>query len=251
MVRKGLISCLCILMSFCAFTIDQNPAFQKGIDAFNKKDFAIATNHFEEELKNTPNNVSAQFNLGLSHSAQKNYGKAIVAFERVLKQMPMDYKAIDNIKYLYEELNNGEEWTSDISPLQRALYAITSTTWSYISIILSILFTITLHVFRSAKNHNKKRLSLLISGLLIALLFFSLYTASEAYQYETSRDIGIVTNIDQSETHHKKSDESIKEKKLPIGTKVKRIGLSKGKLQKVQTKNGATYYIRSSEIEFI
>ena len=48
MVRKGLISCLCILMSFCAFTIDQNPAFQKGIDAFNKKDFAIATNHFVE-----------------------------------------------------------------------------------------------------------------------------------------------------------------------------------------------------------
>ena len=252
MIRAKFISLLFIWFSFFSIAKTQHQYFKDGIDAFNKKEFTTAIHSFEKELKEAPQNISAQFNLGLSYSAQKNYGRAILAFERVLKKIPNDYEAIDNIKYAYSKLNNGEEWISDITPLQRALYSITSTQWSYTSIVLSVLFALTLYLIRSINNRNNKRLLLLFSGLLIALLFFSLYTASEVYYYETSRDTAIVTmNNDQTNTLEKTSKNTGREQQIQIGTKVKKIGPKKGELQEVQTKNGKTYFVRNSEIEII
>ncbi|MES2504473.1 MAG: tetratricopeptide repeat protein [Myxococcota bacterium] len=77
--------------------VEANQAYQ----AFNKKDYAGAIEHYGIALQNSPDNRSLQKNLGLSHlelaktaenptDATTHYNQAIDALFKVLKQTPED-----------------------------------------------------------------------------------------------------------------------------------------------------------------
>jgi tetratricopeptide (TPR) repeat protein len=227
-------------------------SFQEGVQAFQKKEFTVAIEHFNKEVQSSPNNAAAYFNLGLSYNSNKEYGKAIWAFERTLKLQPNDVEAIDNIEQNYEELDNSQTWNSDLSRSQRMLYSLSSNTWSYISIVFSILSALFIILFRKSTSLSKKRVLLISSVGTLSLMAFSIYTASEAHSNETSHVYGIVINDEvvtfKDENPNDYASTGIH---LEIGTKVKEIKKYEGHKVEIETEDGSTHFISAADIEFI
>lgn len=240
------------MLTITCFAQASNADFKEGVSAFKKKDYDLAISLFNKEIKKSPNNVSAYFNLGLSYNALKKYPKAIWAFERVLKLTPNNAEAIDNIEQNYLELDNGQKWNSELSHFDRTLYGMTSNTWALISVCLSILCALFIFLLRKTKSLSRKRAFLAGSFVLAVLMLFSIYTASGAYSFESSHNYAIVTK-DKVQTFEDGSIyRSVKaEITLQTGTKVKKVGMYKGGILELETMDGETHFVNTGEVDFI
>lgn len=251
MVKRLVIS-LNVVFAFLCTTLAYSGSFQDGVQAFKKKEYATAIEHFEKEIATDNTNVTAYFNLGLSYNAEKKFPEAIWAFERVLKLRPNDTEAIDNIEQNYLELDNGQKWKTDINRTERVLFSISSDNWSYFSIGFSILSAILILFIRKSKNTSLKRMLAITSILTIALMIFSIYIASSASSFERTHNYGVVIK-DKIDTY-KNSNKGNPVKtgvELDAGTKVKIIEKFKGSIRKVETNDGTVHFIDKSEFNKI
>lgn len=229
-----------------------NVDFKEGVLAFKKKDYNMAVSHFNTEIEKNPNNVSAYFDLGLSYNAQKQYAKAIWAFEKVLKLTPNNAEAIDNIEQNYLELDNGHEWKSQLSHFDRTLYGMSSNVWAFLSVIFSILAAVLIILLRRTSSLSKKRAFLVGTFAMALMMVFSIYTASGAHRYENSHNYAMITK-DKIDTFKsaKVTDPEKSDHQLEAGLKLKRLEIYKGSVIKVESMDGQAYFVNSSDIDFI
>lgn len=252
MVIKYYISLLFLTFSISSFADAYHADFAEGNQAFKSKLFDQAIVFFNNEVQKNPKNVSAYFNLGLSYNAEKKYSSAIWAFEKVLKLTPNNGEAIDNIEQNYLELNNGSHWVSEVNYFERTLYGISSTTWALISVILSFLTAMLIIMFSKTSNVSRKRIIVFGSVTMIILMTGSIYVAWTDHDFECDHNYALITKdkIETYEGENLLNSEKTGEQ-LTAGTKVKKITMLKGDFLQVETSNGDSYFVKSTDVEFI
>lgn len=214
------------LLVIAAFLGLQSAVFAGGSDRFElaeqahlEKRFKTAIKLWEKEAKEHPNNPSVYFNLGLAYKAEKQYPKAIWAFEKTLKFSPKDAEAIQLIEACYLEMDSNQDWKDETGTFQRALIAMGSDFWSVLAILFSLLAGITIILAKRTKVHTRRKWYIGTTVFSVITLVLCIANASSSFQYEHNNDYAIVMN----EVALK--DKSLSEKQtaslLPAGTKVK------------------------------
>lgn len=245
---KLLLTYISFSFSLLSIASDSLDAFQQGNIAFGQEKFDLAIQHYTEEISTQPGNTSAFFNLGLAYSAKKEYGKAIWAFEKVLRLNPNDAEAIDNIEQNYGQLDNGTSYTPPLGRFNRALFSLGSQSWSVLSILFSIATALGLILFRKSNSFGVKRLYLMGSILFGVLFTFSVYTATRSYHYESQDNFAIVTKAQI--TTYSSDDASVKVK-LVEGTKVQIESYQDTNCVVITLHDQQKHNISSSDIERI
>ncbi len=190
------------------FASDKQSRFERAEQMHMEKRFKEAINLLEEEAIARPYNPSVFFNLGLAYKAEKNYPKAIWAFEKTLKIQPKDSEAIQLIEACYAEMDSNQAWKDETGTFQRALIAMGSDFWSVLAIIFSLLGGICIVLAKRTKLNVKRKWYIGTVAFSIITLLICVANASSSYQYEHSSDYAIV--LDEIEL----GDEGISEQQM-------------------------------------
>ncbi len=195
MMRK--ISHIVFLLSLLTtFSVFANSTFDEAVESYNKKDFTLAAQKFDSIITISPQNISAYFNLGMARMKNKEYGKAIWAFEKVLKYHPNDTEAKDNIRECYFQLYPNFYWEFQLNGFQSILYSISPNTWGIMSVISSVVLSLMIILFKMNQSPSIKRV-VLISGFAFLFLFlFSFIAGYFVKQYQTQENKAVVIKKD-------------------------------------------------------
>jgi tetratricopeptide (TPR) repeat protein len=203
--------------------------FDKGLKAANEKKYTEAIIAFEEVVEHEKFNVSAYYNLGNCYYHLRKYGKAIWAFEKVLKLNPRDAEAPMSLELCYNKIGPDNSWTPHTGGLQRLICGVGSSTWSYLSIFISICLGLTVFgLFRLSGTPWKRLLFMAALGEAVLLIAFVI-AASSAYDYTQNDRFAIVTGKSAPTYLNDLGERS--DLDLTEGTKVEVIGLTKTKLE--------------------
>jgi len=223
-------------------------SFDEGVKAFDEKEYTQAIQKFEEIIAETPNDVAAYYNLGLSQMANENYGEALWAFEKVLKFKPNDTEAKNYSELCFIEVNQGEEWTPIVGDFLGSVYSLTSDLWSVIAISCSVLLCLIIIVFKKIQSISFKRLFFLSGIFLTFFLFASILAAYGAKKYNEDTSYVIVT--DKEIPTYENVDE-LGNKMLPEGTRLLILDKNYSVLLPVQLYPGEEYNVKPEDVAFI
>lgn len=241
---KVLISILLLFLSSISYS---GLNFEKALDLANKRNFKEAAVLFENELLTDSTNTSTLFNLGNCYFELKQYGKAILAYEKVLKISPSDDEAVESIELCYNKLDAQLIWKPSLSGFERIVVFIGSNTWAYFAIILGLL--IAYSTFRLTREQNvfKKRFHRVLFGLELILIIACFYASYAAANFSSDLHFAIVT---------KKSvpafeNEDLKKSSLTLLEGEKIEILSSGEKMKIKRFDGSMLWIKLTDAEMI
>lgn len=236
------------IFSFACSTLVHANSFDDGLKAANAKNYKQAIHEFEEVAKEEPENSAAFYNLGNAYYKNKEFGKAIWAYETSIKLNPKNAEAPVNIELCYRELTNGNSWQPSISGLQRMIYGIGSTTWAILSILISCLIGYSVFSLLKHKNTPWKRFHVMaLFGESILFIGF-LIAANSSANYPENNDFGIITTKTSScylDETTKSSDFTINE-----GAKV-HILSEKANRVEVELLEGRKVFISKKDLRII
>lgn len=233
------------LLPWCAFAASD---FDEGIKAYHKEDYAKAAQSFEAHLKKDSTDVSAYYNLGLAYHELKRTGKAIWAFEKVLKYAPNDTDAREKMEISYTQLKTPVNWEPQLNRLTSALYGFRSQTWSIIAIVISCFIGFFMIQYARSKQLSFKKLMLILSGFGVLFLFISIVIASGAYNYSTSNNSGIVTQESIPTFLESKEATPVK---LNEGMRLEITETLDDNFVRVKTYDGKNYLVKRTDLELI
>lgn len=242
MMNRFHILTLFALMSIVGWS---QTAFQKGIDAANKKDFNSAIKWFEEVAEKEPNNVSALVNLGNSYFENKYFGKAILNYEKALKITPNDSEISQNIEACYLALNKQEVYVSPYGKIELLLYRIGELTWGLLSILFSIFAAYSLFKFIRKKGTQRMSNAVGFIGSLLLSILFLLFTR-EVHNFKSTKDQAIITV--QNATVCENEMGELSSVTLTEGTRIQVLKETK-EFYQFKDKSGKVLYLRRSNAE--
>ncbi|NVK63142.1 MAG: tetratricopeptide repeat protein [Flavobacteriales bacterium] len=224
--------------------------FDEGIDAFQDSNYVLAIEKFQASLAETPNDVASYYNLGLAHQESKQLGKAIWAFEKVLKLSPSDTDAKEHIEMCYIKLNENTVWEPRLNRFKSILYGYSGMTWSVLAIIFSFALAISIILFVRARDLSYKRLFMAITFVFICSLISSIMIAYGASSYAEQTRFAVVTQ-DSIPTY--KDESKISEVTLKEGDQVEILNLDKNENDfiEVSSQSGDTYLVKRTDVDFI
>ncbi|MGB0914490.1 MAG: tetratricopeptide repeat protein [Crocinitomicaceae bacterium] len=222
--------------------------FQESIKAIEKESFNKAITGFESIITADSNNTGAYYNLGVAYLGNKNYGKAIWAFEKVLNRIPNDSETTEHLEYTYEQLDNNLLYEPRLNSFAAGLYSISSNKWSMIAIISSLFLASCIFIFKSNSAHSTKRMMMIFGFVFSFTLISSVILASSTKQYQTEKNYGIVT--DKEISTYTESQEELAEK-LVEGERVQLVEPEKNGFIKVFKANRETVLVSTEDIAFI
>jgi tetratricopeptide (TPR) repeat protein len=223
-------------------------SFDDGLKAANEKKYKQAIHEFEEVTKEEPRNSAAFYNLGNAYYKNKEFGKAIWAYETSIKLSPKNAEAPVNIELCYRELSNGNSWQPSISGIQRLIYGVGSTTWAVLSVLLSCLIAYSIFSLLKHKNTPWKRFHVMaLFGESILFIGF-LIAANSSANYPENQDFGIIT----SKTSPCYLNETAKTADFVINEGAKVLILSeKGNRIEVELLEGRKVFISKKDLRII
>jgi tetratricopeptide (TPR) repeat protein len=140
-----------------------------------------------EAYTDSVEDISAIYNLGLAYHHNGYHGKAIWAFERILKQNPKDDGAIEQITSCTKELDEAGEWQPIAGNFASSIYSFGSGTWSTFTIVLALFSALMFYVWRSKKGSDRSfqfAISFIGSAFFLIITFVAAYY-SDKYEKET------------------------------------------------------------------
>ncbi len=225
-----------------------NTTFDEGVKAHSENNYVLAIEKFTETINETPNNVSAYYNLGLSNMGNKSYGAAIWAFEKVLKFSPNDSEAKEKIEFCHNELYPSEEWSPILGSFESGIYSISSNAWSLAAILCSILLCICIILLKRKKAMSIKRIMLISSFFSAILMITALIIASKSKAHQESVDYAIITQptiptfIDEKNTA---------KTNLSEGIRLQLIDKDSSEYVNVQDNMGDQYLVKYEDLTLI
>ena len=240
-----IVMCASSLASF--FAVGQNE-FSEGLDAYAKKNYGEAVEKFEHVVSTAPADVSAWYNLGLANIGRMKYGEAIWNFEKVLKLTPNDGEASEKISYCYTELYNDRLWAPRLNSIEASLYSYSSTTWSIVSICLSIILAVSLIVRAKQKHQSLRNTLTLIASILAFLMIGAIAVGFKSQHHATESNVAIVTKttIPTFIEAGKTAKSSLRE-----GTRVEFITPAESEFIQVVTDQGENCMVRLDDLSII
>lgn len=229
-----------------AFGTETDRQIKEAKQAYSKKNFYKSIDIYNNAIQSEKNNPSLYFNLGLSYKADKQFAKAIWAFEKTLKLKPNDNEAIQLINACYLELDSSSTWSSNEGTFMRKLFAFGSNFWSLSAIIYSVLCALFIIRMRQMKNVSRKKLHLSLAVFSGVLLLFSVYVASASSEFEKSHDYAIVVEakVPTYKEASLKNDDTTSFVLQP-GSKVEIVKWNKSGRSAIKTLEGKQVYVGS------
>ncbi len=90
---------LLVLMTGSALSVDVEGLMRQGNNFYEKGDFTAAIESYEKILESDRNSSALHYNLGCAYFSEKEYGKAILHFEKARKLSPRDQDILHNLEY--------------------------------------------------------------------------------------------------------------------------------------------------------
>jgi tetratricopeptide (TPR) repeat protein len=155
----------------------QDSSFVQGNTAYAAGDYEAAVVAYSKIVATDKMSSSLYYNLGNSYYKLGDLGHSIWAYERALKIDPSHTNAQLNLEFVnaqtYDKLEL--ENTGITYWLKFFLFRFGINFWAYISILLSVLFSIVLFLFFTSKSQKVKNTSLTFSfaslfGLLAVVI---------------------------------------------------------------------------------
>lgn len=171
--------CACV----CGFLLGTVTCFASALDAANERfksgDFAGAAAAYEEILSAEGPRASVYYNLGNSHQQLKQYGPAILAYERARLLAPRDADLLANLAHARKavEKHGRDTRATSLHPwLEAALNFLSRNEWSWL-LAGSAMFLGVLAVVAGVVKLPRRSLVISTSamGLIIAISGTALY----------------------------------------------------------------------------
>lgn len=171
---------LIVISLFVMFTAHSNPLFDKGLEAANKKEYALAVDYFQQVINQEKTNASAYYNLGCSLFEQKKYGEAIWAYEKTLQYQPNFPNTLRNLEICHFKLEL-PTYEPIHSGLFRTVNSFGSTNWSILAILFSFVVAFGIIVLKRNKILAAKRIAFLSIILGTSFCVASCFLAYKSY----------------------------------------------------------------------
>lgn len=182
-IQKVVLS-ICFFVSFLGMA--QNTAlFNKATDHYNKGEYSMAIENYEEILESGEHSAELYFNLGNCHYKLNAIGPSIFYYEKALLLKPNDAEILNNLGYAQNmRLDAVEEMPkTDIAQLYHDLVNVFSfDQWSYLAISLIILFVLAYLAYFFLRFASQKRIAFIVSIFALTLGVLSILIAYLQYQ---------------------------------------------------------------------
>ena len=195
---------LILFLSFC-FSLglqaqENNDAlFNKGINAFNQKDYSASAQLFEKLVKTDSLNATLHYNLGTAYLRLQNTGLSIYHLEKSLKLQP-DYEAARINLNFAEKLKTKVTKGNLPIPQQQMLYSIFNflkpNAWAYLAIASMFLTVIVLVIYRLNSNATAKKTLFTLSIFTLAISIGSYFISKNQSDYLLMNNYVIVKDKD-------------------------------------------------------
>ena len=195
---------LILFLSFC-FSLglqaqENNDAlFNKGINAFNQKDYSASAQLFEKLVKTDTLNATLHYNLGTAYLRLQNTGLSIYHLEKSLKLQP-DYEAARINLNFAEKLKTKVTKGNLPIPQQQMLYSIFNflkpNAWAYLAIASMFLTVIVLVIYRLNSNATAKKTLFTLSIFTLAISIGSYFISKNQSDYLLMNNYVIVKDSD-------------------------------------------------------
>lgn len=195
---------LILFLSFC-FSLglqaqENNDAlFNKGINAFNQKDYSASAQLFEKLVKTDSLNATLHYNLGTAYLRLQNTGLSIYHLEKSLKLQP-DYEAARINLNFAEKLKTKVTKGNLPIPQQQMLYSIFNflkpNAWAYLAIASMFLTVIVLVIYRLNSNATAKKTLFTLSIFTLAISIGSYFISKNQSDYLLMKNYVIVKDKD-------------------------------------------------------
>ncbi len=143
----------------------QDSSFVHGNTAYAAGDYEAAVVAYSKIVASEKMSSSLYYNLGNSYYKLGDLGHSIWAYERALKIDPSHKNAFANLEFVNAKTEDKLELenTGITYWLKFFLFRFDINFWAYISLGLSVLFSIILYLFFTSKSQKIKNMSLTFS----------------------------------------------------------------------------------------
>lgn len=222
--------------------------FSSAKTAAQNKDYATAIKIYEEIIDKEPNNLSAQFNLGQCYFAEKQFGKAILHYEKSLMLDPNNILAIQQIEASYNGLNVATNWEPTYELKEAFAYNIGSKTWVILSLFGSILIGLIIFQIISKPSWLKIPIPYFFLVIGFIIVSISIYAGQLAGEFGTHAKYAIVTK--KKITTLLNENGELGDLEFTEGTRLKIIE-EKSISTKVEDPNGKEHLVLTTDLEMI
>lgn len=195
---------LILFLSFC-FSLglqaqENNDAlFNKGINAFNQKDYEASAQIFEKLVKIDSLNATLHYNLGTSYLRLQNTGLSIYHLEKSLKLQPDNEAARINLNFA-EKLKTKVTKGNLPIPQQQMLYSVFNflkpNAWAYLAIASMFLTVILLISYRLISHAAAKKVLFSFGMFALLISIGSYFISKNQSDYLLMNNYVIVKNKD-------------------------------------------------------
>ncbi len=245
---RKLILLLIVMASHLSSHADDG--FQKGIEAFNNKNYKEAIAFFEEEITVSGGNSTLYYNLGTAYLESNNTAKARLYLERALVLEPTNQNVINNLNIVIDRVS------TTIIPLEEFFLQrwwfklqsmISPTMWSILSIFL---LSISLGAFYLLWFKNLSNAPILKPIVFTSMLLMVISMVAGISRYNSIHDPSTAIVMKTSTLKSSPSDSGESISTLSPGVKLK-IKETTSEWIKVNTMNLEEGWIKVEEIEKI
>lgn len=183
------------ILLFAAFGANALTLAEQADSAYNKDDYRLAIDLYQQSLKEDGMSSDVYYNLGNAYYRSDKTGLAVVCYERALKLDPTDGDARANLEFVRSRIQDRpEDDSAFLSNLHNSLLgSMTANAWAWTAFVLFLLLlgAAALYIFSGRIVMRKTGF---FSGIVLIFLFgYSLYMAWESFSYANSHEEAVVT----------------------------------------------------------
>ena len=176
------------------FSFGQTDNFSAGNELYEAGDYEKAIEAYGSVVAQGQHSADLYYNLGNAHYRNGEIGKAIWAYESALKIEPDHEDALYNLEFVnaqtVEKLDTSRHGFGHW--LQSIAFTSSINFWMWLSVILSVLFSVMASLFIRSKKRGLRNISMITSALFAFGLIISLIIGYQHKDYVHSRDSGVV-----------------------------------------------------------
>jgi hypothetical protein len=216
-MKTRIVLCCAVLCSLTVSIVAAEPStqFAKANQEYAAGEFKAAIADYEELVRSGQDTPNVFYNLGNAYFRQKNFGHAILNYERALTLDPHHPEAQANLRVARDEARALElipnRWERLFSVANENQYAVTAVIAFWIG-----LFSIAVFMFGSRRSRSAVALSIL-SLSIFAIAVVATYQLSHG---KNGRGLAIVTG-DKVEARLATADNANRVLTLPAGSEIK------------------------------
>ena len=169
--------------------------FEQANTAYTKGQYTKAIEHYESILSGRDFSTEVYYNLGNAYLKNKQLGKAVLNFERVLKISPSDADAAYNLAIVQEQLVDDLDvvGTFFLKKWWQSFYqSLSSTVWSILTLLAVWGSVGGLVIWLLGKERNLKKKGFIGGLLLLALSIILFFAARSQGNFEVNSQQAIV-----------------------------------------------------------